>query len=56
MIFYLKQSYEALPENILFCKIIKKQNVTTNFKFRVCFVRYIMNTLWEPQRGVYVGY
>lgn len=52
----IKQCYEALPENILFCKIIKKQNVRTNFKFRVRFVRYIMNTFVEHQRGVYVGY
>lgn len=48
-------SYEALPENILFCKIIKKQNVTTFFKIPVRFVRYIRNTTVEPKMGFYVG-
>lgn len=54
-IYIIKQSYEALPENILFCKIIKKQNVTTYFKIPVRFVRYIRNTTVEPKMGFYVG-
>lgn len=48
----MKQSYEALPENILFCKIIKKTKCYNLFQDSSTFCQIHKEYYCGTQKGV----